>query len=146
MPDPSSPNRMLQVSPRFLVTDIHRAAAYYRDVLGFTIDRMWGDPPGFCIPHRDGMQFMLGPPVAPDQVRALGADGESWDAYVHVSDADALYAEFVARGADIVHPPVDRTYYRCREFAVRDPDSHIIAFAHNLVTRPDDPGDPDCPA
>lgn len=128
--------RLLMVSPRFLVTDIQRAAAFYRDVLGFTIDRMWGDPPSFCIPHRDGLQLMLGPEVEPARVRPNGADGESWDAYIHVDDADALYAEFAARGATIVHPPVDRGYYGCREFAVQDPDGHIIAFAHNIPPDP----------
>ena len=127
--------RLLTVSPRFLVTDIHRAAAYYRDLLGFTISRMWGDPPTFCIPHRDQLSFMLGPPVPPDQVRANGANGATWDAYVHVDDADALHAEFAARGATIVHPPIDRDHYGCREFAVQDPDGHIIAFAHNLARK-----------
>ena len=123
-------SRLLGIAPRFLVADIGRAAAYYRDVLGFTIDRMWGDPPTFCMPHRDGLTVMLGPSVPGAAVQPNGRDGESWDAYVWVEDADALHAEFAARGAAIVHPPVDREYYGNREFAVRDPDGHIIAFAH----------------
>ena len=126
-------SRFLGIAPRFFVTDIQRAAAYYRDVLGFTIDRMWGDPPTFCMPHRDKLVIMLGPSVHGAKVRPNGADGESWDAYVWVEDADALHAEFTARGADIVHPPVDRPYYGNREFAVRDPDGHIIAFAHTYA-------------
>ena len=126
-------SRLLTVSPRFLVADIHRAADYYRDALGFTIGRMWGDPPSFCIPHRDGLMVMLGPPVEAGRIQAKGADGETWDAYFHVEDANALHAEFAARGALIVHPPVDRDYYGCREFAVQDPDGHILAFAHEFA-------------
>jgi catechol 2,3-dioxygenase-like lactoylglutathione lyase family enzyme len=130
-----SEKQFLAIAPRFFVADILVSAAYYRDVLGFTINRLWGDPPCFCMPHRDGLTIMLGTIEDKARIRPNGSDGESWDAYVWVRDADALFAEFSARGADIAYAPVDRNYYGNREFALRDPDGYIIAFAHDIAAR-----------
>jgi hypothetical protein len=37
------------ISPSFLVDDVVATAEYYRDVLGFSFDRYWGEPPCFVI-------------------------------------------------------------------------------------------------
>ncbi len=124
--------QLLAIAPEFFVADIHAAVAYYRDVLGFTVDRLWGEPPGFCMPRRDGLTVFLAEVDDKTRVRPNGADGRSWDAYVWVRDADALFAEFAARGAHVVYPPEDRLFYGNREFAVRDIDGYIIAFAHGI--------------
>lgn len=125
----------LAIAPLFFVANVARAAAYYRDVLGFGFDKIWGDPPCFCMPHRDGLTIMLQQPDDKTRIRPNGADGCSWDAYVWVRDADALFATFQANGADIVHAPVDRDDYGNREFAVRDLDGYIIAFAHGIAAK-----------
>lgn len=52
MGSPSNEPQLRAIAPYFFVADIHAAAAYYRDVLGFTIDGLWGDPPSFCMPYR----------------------------------------------------------------------------------------------
>jgi catechol 2,3-dioxygenase-like lactoylglutathione lyase family enzyme len=129
----SPPRQLIAIAPRFFVADIHRSVAYYRDVLGFNVDRLWNDPPTFCMPHRDGLTIMLGQVNDPTLIRPHGADGETWDVYVWVRDADALFAEFQAKGALIVHPPVFRPYYRNQEFAIRDPDGYILGFAHTVA-------------
>jgi uncharacterized glyoxalase superfamily protein PhnB len=123
------------IAPLFFVADVAKAAAYYRDVLGFAFDRIWGDPPGFCMPRRDGLTVMLSEVDDKTRIRPNGSDGCSWDAYVWVRDADALFAAFKAGGALIVHEPVDRDYYGNHEFAVRDLDGYIIAFAHNVADK-----------
>jgi catechol 2,3-dioxygenase-like lactoylglutathione lyase family enzyme len=40
-------------APVLLVADVVKAADYYRDKLGFTYDRFWGEPPNFVILNRD---------------------------------------------------------------------------------------------
>jgi uncharacterized glyoxalase superfamily protein PhnB len=125
----------LAIAPLFFVADVAKAAAYYRDVLGFKFDKIWGDPPCFCMPHRDRLTVMLSEMQDKTRIRPNGADGCSWDAYVWVHDADALFAAFKASGARIVHEPEDRTYYGNREFAVRDLDGYIIAFAHDIAAK-----------
>jgi uncharacterized glyoxalase superfamily protein PhnB len=132
---PSSARDLLGIAPLFFVADVERAAAHYRDVLGFTVTRIWGEPPCFCMPNRDGLTIMLQQVEDTARIRPNGADGCSWDAYVWVSDADALFVVFKASGARIVHAPVDRDYYGNREFAVRDLDGYIIAFAHDIAAK-----------
>jgi catechol 2,3-dioxygenase-like lactoylglutathione lyase family enzyme len=118
------------VSTYFFVSDLVRAAEFYRDKLGF--DRYWGEPPCFVMVRRDGVQFMLRSGLyggRPQPNRALDCD--TWDAYVYVRDADGLHAEFAAKGVDIVRPPEDQEY-GCRDFEVRDPDGYVICFGQDL--------------
>jgi hypothetical protein len=45
-----SPAAKLTASaPVLLVRDVVSAANHYRDALGFTYERFWGDPPSFVI-------------------------------------------------------------------------------------------------
>jgi len=118
------------ISPYFFVADIVRAAEYYRDRLGF--DRYWGEPPCFVMVRRDRVQFMLRSGAfggRPQPNRRL--DPDSWDAYIYVQDADALHAEFVARGAEIVRPPEDQPY-ECRDFEARDLDGYVLCFGQDI--------------
>ena len=50
-----------------------------------------------------------------------------WDMYFWVDDADALYKEFVERGAKIDYGLCDQPY-GCREFGTQDIDGHDIGF------------------
>jgi len=34
-----------------------KSAEYYRDVLGFSFNRYWGEPPCFVMLERDGVQL-----------------------------------------------------------------------------------------
>jgi uncharacterized glyoxalase superfamily protein PhnB len=47
--------------------------------------------------------------------------------YIHVEDADAVYAELKARGAGFVDAPEDRDY-GSRDFRVRDNDGNLLIF------------------
>ena len=40
---------MNRAAPYFLVDDVFTTAEFYRDVLGFTFDEFFGDPPSFTI-------------------------------------------------------------------------------------------------
>ena len=125
--------QMRSVAPVLLVADVQKTAAYFRDALGFTIPRFWGDPPTFTIANREGLEVMLNQ-VAPGEAFKPNADYDGrYDAYFWVRDADALHAEMSAKGADIVCPPSDEPYMM-REFQVRDPDGHLLAFGHDIST------------
>lgn len=128
------PSRIVASSPVLLVADVVKAAEYYTSKLGFTVERFWGEPPAFAIARRDGFSVMLnqvkkGDPIYPN----AGYDGR-YDIYFDVSDADALYAEVKAKGADVVCEPEDQIYLM-REFSVRDVDGHLLAFGHNIAGR-----------
>src|SRR3954468_22815308 len=98
--------QLLGIAPYFLVRDVVKAAEYYRDALGFSYARFWGEPACFCMPQRDGLIIMLSQAPDPSVVRPNSkVRAETWDAYVWVTDADALYTEVKARGAIIAYDP-----------------------------------------
>ena len=115
-------------APVLLVKDVVAAANHYRDAMGFSYERFWGDPPHFVILHRDGMHVMLRQAAEPKHVVPNWTLSDKlWDMYFWVNYADALHAEFVARGATIDYGPCDQPY-GCREFGTQDIDGHDIGF------------------
>jgi catechol 2,3-dioxygenase-like lactoylglutathione lyase family enzyme len=127
----NTPAQMRGVAPVLLVSDVQKTAAYFRDALGFATPRFWGEPPVFAIASREGLQVMLGQVDPGDTFKPNGDYDGRYDAYFWVADSDALHAEFSAKGADIVCPPSDEPYMM-REFQVRDPDGHLLAFGHDI--------------
>lgn len=125
--------RITDATPVLLVRDVVKAASYHTDKLGFTADRFWGEPPMFTIARRDGISLMLNQVAASDQFGPNGDYDGRFSAYVDVSDADALHAEYQANGADIVCEPEDQPYMM-REFQVRDLDGHLLGFGHDIST------------
>jgi len=93
---------------------------------------MWGDPPTFCIAQRDGLELMLAQVDAGKAVHPNAENDGRIDAYFWVNDADALHREFCEGGADVVCEPADQPY-GMREFLVRDPDGHVLAFGHDTT-------------
>jgi len=131
MPDaPAIAKQLFGIAPYFLVRDVVKAAEYYRDALGFRFERFWGEPPCFCMPNGDGCIIMLSQVGDASIIRpnSKARNDESWDAYVWVKDADALYAEVKPRGAIITYEPTLQDEYGNREFGVRDLDGYILAF------------------
>ena len=72
--------------------------------MGFRYDRLWGEPPAFCMVKRGGIILMLNEiPGARGMHPNAGftPQGECWDAYIWGDDADALYEEYRAKGVTI---------------------------------------------
>ncbi len=84
------------IAPYFIVDDVVATANYYRDKLGFRYDRFWGEPPCFCMVTRNGIIVMLKQLEITGVTRPnrrVDPEGEAWDAYIWIEDADALRAE-----------------------------------------------------
>jgi uncharacterized glyoxalase superfamily protein PhnB len=82
-----------------------------------------------CCARRAGDSLPLAPepPTAnPDKY----AD-ELLDAYLFVEDADALYAEYAARGVEFTRGLANMPWHS-REFVVKDCDGRLLAFGANL--------------
>lgn len=127
----TSAKQIYAASPVLLVADVVKAHDYYAAKLGMRSPKLWGEPPRFAIPQRDGVSLMLnqvdmGAPIYPN----ARYEGRA-DAYFWVQDVDVLHAEFKAAGADIVCEPQDEVYLM-REFSVRDIDGHILIFGHDI--------------
>ena len=133
MANPSEKN-LTGTAPVFLVRDIIKATAYYRDILGFEFDKIWGCPPCFCMAGRDDITIMLSEAPARFELKpnsSADAEGQSWSAYIWVNDAGHLFKEFKSKGARIAYEPLIKEEYGMKEFAVRDLDGHVIAFGQD---------------
>ena len=124
-----------RIAPQFFTTDIPRTLAWYKDKLGFECRGTWPggacpDPPVYAIAARDqqAIHFRCAePPTAnPDKY-----EDELLDAYLNIDDADALYAEYTARGVEFTRE-LANTPWNSREFVVRDCDGRLLAFGTNL--------------
>jgi uncharacterized glyoxalase superfamily protein PhnB len=134
MSEPNPP-RLMASAPVLLVHDVVASAHHYRNALGFTFPNFWGDPPSFVILRRDGLALMLKQADDAAHVRPHWKVSQSlWNVYFWVTDADALYAEFVGRGAKIDYPLCDQPY-GCREFGVQDLDGYDIGFGQDVGPR-----------
>lgn len=124
--------RLTSSAPVLLVRDVVAAANHYRDALGFTYERFWGEPPDFVILRRDGLHVMLSlaPPTA-SIIPNWKVNG-IWNVYFWVDDVDALFEEIQKRGAKIDYGLEDKPY-RVREFGVQDLDGYDIGFGQVMA-------------
>lgn len=128
-------NERWWIAPYFLVADVVKTANFYRDTLGFSFERFWGDPPAFCMVERGRIVIMLSQIEDASFVRpnsAADREGGAWDAYIWVENADALHDEYVAKGANIVRG-ICTQEYGCRDFEVLDCNGYRLCFGHNLT-------------
>ncbi len=135
--------RLTRVSPGFAVADVFATAEYYRDVLGFRFDQIWGNPPSFVMLDRDDVRLMFKQvPLEALPTPARKRSNEQidaylyTDAYLYVNDVIALAEELRGKGADIIEGPVDRQIYPGRELIVRDCDGRVICFGQLLDEAP----------
>jgi len=124
------PAMIRQIAPQFFTTDMPATLAYYRDALGFDCLGTWHDPPVYAIVARDDQRihFRLADPATPSPDKY--AD-ELLDAYLIVENADALYAEYAARGVEFTRVLGD-TPWQSREFVAKDCDGRLLAFGMTL--------------
>lgn len=121
-------SKLTASAPVLLVKDVVAAANHYRDAMGFGYERFWGEPPNFVILNRDGLQVMLRQADDPKHVVPHWTVADKlWNIYFWVSDVDALYREFRARGAKIDYELCEQPY-GCREFGTQDLDGHDLGF------------------
>jgi catechol 2,3-dioxygenase-like lactoylglutathione lyase family enzyme len=112
------------VTPILRVENIAASRRYYIETLGFSLD--W-DMEGMISVSRDHNSIML---CEGDQ----GQPG-TW-LWVGVDDADAFFAELSAKGAHIRSPPQNFSW--AYEFAVEDPDGHVLRFGSEPKPGPQD--------
>jgi predicted enzyme related to lactoylglutathione lyase len=102
-------------NPILNVADMARSLRYYVEVLGFT-NAEWGSDDFTCV-TRDNAAIYL----------SDGDQGQpgTW-VWIGVADVEALYEEFRATGASVLHPP--QNFPWACEMKVGDPDGHVLRF------------------
>lgn len=121
--------KLKSIAPQFVVPDVVKTAEFYRDELGFTILGYFADPPVFAMVARDGVEIHFGKADGDHvQVNESVRRGLGTDAYIWVTDIDALFQEMSARDVEILEGPVKRIY-ECTEVVIRDCNGFQLVFA-----------------
>ena len=122
----------LELTQLFVVSDLARSTAFYRDVLGAEVYGEYGGTS--CVlrfagswlllvtggePTRDKPTVRFAPPQDPDRV--------SHELTMKVPDCRAAYGTLVERGAEFLNPPVEYEW-EIRAF-LRDPDGHLLEIS-----------------
>ena len=103
------------------VPDLERNTAYFRDALGFKLE--WPEGSGWQLVSRGTVRVMLG--HCPDAIPPVDIGDHRYFGYLHVDDADALYALWQAAAVEGRLTIPRDTAYRMREFAHVDPDGNL---------------------
>ena len=117
---PTAQRLLRKVMPELPLDDVAAGVAHYRDVLGFEVNYQQSD---LGVMDRDGMRLLLIERTA----RHTGIGSCSF----YVTDADALHAELVAKGANVQGEPVSQPW-GLREFKVLDLEGNRLSFAQTF--------------
>ncbi len=112
-------------SPIFAVTDVPQTVGFYRDVLGFRGDWLWGEPPTFggCAMGEIGVMFARQPEIA--------AHVEGHQHHFFCDQVDELYQKHLELKAPIVEP-IENKPWSIREYTVRDLNGYHLRFSGPL--------------
>jgi len=117
---PPGTGQLRQVLPELPLNDVPAGVAYYRDVLGFSINYEQKD---LGVMYRDSVTLLL-VQKTPDR-HSIGS------CYVYIRDADALHAELLAKGAKVQGEPVSKPW-GLRDFSVLDLEGNCITFGQTF--------------
>jgi catechol 2,3-dioxygenase-like lactoylglutathione lyase family enzyme len=109
-----------KIMPELPLTDVPAGVAYYRDVLGFTVNYAQHD---IGVMDRDQTRLLLVARTA----RHTGIGS----CYFYVRDADALHSELVAKRANVQGEPVSQPW-GLREFKVVDLEGNQLTFGQTF--------------
>ncbi len=132
MSDTGIGSQYISCAAVFVVADIHRSVAFYRDHLGFEVAQIWGDPPSFAIADTPRASIMLKQGDCDEDMKMPAPNkdrvGGLWDAYIWVQDLEAV--KTFLTGANTAHTEPEEMSYGCTEIVVTDPDGYLICFGY----------------
>ena len=130
-----SPTTFTSVTPNLIVRDVARSTAFYRDVLGFSINQTVPDEAPFVFVwlEKDGVPVFLNDITAaahdyPDAAKL--PPGGTVAMFFVITGVDDYHAAIASKATVVM--PLKTQFYGMREFAVEDPDGHILTFAERV--------------
>ena len=126
------PHHLKKLTPNIIVADVSRSIAFYRDVLGFTLDQTVPDaePFVFAIVKSGDVQIYLNAPgPAHEEYPAFKGRpfGGTLTLFIEVENIRASYDQLKERVQVVM--PLETKWYGVTEFAFLDLDGYIITFA-----------------
>ena len=125
------------ITPFFIADDLQTTIRFYESNLGFEV-RYKGGGDGTVADYwvfmgRDQVMIMfksIAEDVHPQPNRSRHGWAR-WDAYIHVDDPDALYAEFAGRNVQF-HQELADTSDGLRAFEVTDNNGYVLCFGRPI--------------
>ena len=126
------PHHLTKLTPNLIVADVSRSIAFYRDVLGFSVQATVPDaaPYVFAIVQSGPVEIYLNAPepAAAEYPAFKGRPiGGTLTLFIQVDDVRAAH-EALSTRVEIVMP-LEKKWYGVTEFAFLDPDGYVITFA-----------------
>lgn len=116
--------KFLAIAPALPSLDMQASIAFYRDVLGCTIQTYQDD--SYAVVSRNGMALHLWTCSDPDIPAASGC-------WITIDDAQHLYEACAKAG--VIHPRahIEAKPYGMLEFGVLDPSGNLIRFGQQIA-------------
>jgi catechol 2,3-dioxygenase-like lactoylglutathione lyase family enzyme len=121
-----------KLTPNLIVASVERSLAFYRDVLGFTVESTVPDrePYVFAIVVSGPVQIYLNAPEPAIAEYPAFNDrpiGGTLTLFMEVADIHGIHASLKDRVPVVM--PLEKKWYGVTEFAFTDPDGYVITFA-----------------
>jgi uncharacterized glyoxalase superfamily protein PhnB len=131
------PSQITKLTPNLIVSNVERSAAFYRDVLGFTVQMTVPDaaPYAFAIVTSGPVEVFLNAPEAAYAEYPAFKNmtlGGTLTLFVEVSDIEAEFARLAPLVTIVM--PYEKKWYGMTEFAFQDPDGYILTYAQRTQT------------
>jgi GNAT superfamily N-acetyltransferase len=107
--------------PIFPVADVVATVRYYREVLGFAEEWLWGEPP-----EVGGVRWGKVGAMFAHQSGPVATINGQWHSFF-VEGIDALYSLHIRNGATI-YSPLEAKPWGLREYTIRDLNGHYLRF------------------
>jgi catechol 2,3-dioxygenase-like lactoylglutathione lyase family enzyme len=115
------------------VEDPRRSQSFYEEVFGLPV--IWEDEDSAAFRFENTIVNLLKIPAARDLIKPGSVSnresGSRFQLTIWVDDADAVSAELMTRGVELLNGPMDREW-GVRTASFTDPDGHIWEIAQRL--------------
>lgn len=118
---------LTSVVPIFFVRNVERSAEWFKNMLGFSIDFLHGNPPFYGAVSRDGVCVHLRFVHEPYFTQVAAHEESLILASIEVTDVRGLFEELKARGVECPQTLVKQPWGGT-DFHVRDPDGNVFSF------------------
>jgi len=129
-----TPYQLHGMHPVLAVPDVNATVSYYRDMLGFHVDFVEGDPPVHARVCADPTYVAPTVHIRFEPLEPAAAPNPSVYLWVHVGlGLDKLFDVYRDRGVKIVQEPEDRPW-GLRQFIIEDCNGYLISFSAEMPT------------
>jgi uncharacterized glyoxalase superfamily protein PhnB len=125
----NSSSRIHSTVPVIGTDDIRKSLSYYIEILSFSLDFEYGDPIVYAGVKSGTAEIYFS--HDPEIIDAIKERKISPEIFIWVNDADILFNEHLANGAEIFESISDRPW-GTRQYVIKDINGYHLKFAQPL--------------